>query len=77
MENKYHNYTVENIQRKGEIACYKQFLLFSQCFPQQYIFSVSKCSIVGNGLNKNHIYEKIHSNIRQWVYSKNISKNKV
>ena len=25
--------------RKGEIACYKQFLLFSQCFPQLYIFS--------------------------------------
>ena len=25
---------VENIVRKGEIACYKQFLLFSQCFPQ-------------------------------------------
>ena len=23
---------VENIARKGEIACYKQFLLFSQCF---------------------------------------------
>ena len=28
--------------RKGEIACYKQFLLFSQCFPQRYIFSVLK-----------------------------------
>ena len=24
---------VENIMRKGEIACSKQFLLFSQCFP--------------------------------------------
>ena len=33
--------------RKGEIACYKQFLLFSNCFPQLYIFSASKC---GNGL---------------------------
>ena len=32
-------YRVENIVRKGEIACYKQFLLFSQCFPQLYIFS--------------------------------------
>ena len=39
-------YRVENIARKGEIACYKQFLLFSQCFPQLYIFSASKCSIV-------------------------------
>ena len=26
------SYRVENIVRKGEIACYKQFLLFSQCF---------------------------------------------
>ena len=32
--------------RKGEIACYKQFLLFLQCFPQLYIFSASKCGIV-------------------------------
>ena len=24
---------VENIVRKGEIACSRQFLLFSQCFP--------------------------------------------
>ena len=37
---------VENIVRKGEIACYKQFLLFSHCFPQLYNFSVSKCGIV-------------------------------
>ena len=28
---------VENIVRKGEIACHKQVLLFSQCFPQLYI----------------------------------------
>ena len=27
-------YKVENIVRKGEMACYKQFLLFSQCFQQ-------------------------------------------
>ena len=30
---------VENIVRKGEIACYKRFLLFSPCFPQLYIFN--------------------------------------
>ena len=44
---------VENIGRKREIACYKQFLLFSQCFPQLYIFSASKCqndALCGNGL---------------------------
>ena len=37
---------VENIVRKGEVACYKQFLLFSQCFPQLYVFSASKCGIL-------------------------------
>ena len=36
----------QNIVRKGEIACSKQFLLFSQCFPQLYIFSPSECGIV-------------------------------
>ena len=39
-------YRVENIVRKGEIACNKQYLLFSQCFPQLYIYSESKCGIV-------------------------------
>ena len=32
--------------RKREIACYKQFLLFSQCFLQLYILSASECDIV-------------------------------
>ena len=36
--------------RKGEIACYKQFLLFSQCFPKLYIFRVSNAAWCGNGL---------------------------
>ena len=44
-------YWVENIMRKGEIACNKQFLLFSQCFPQLYIFSASKCGIVWQWIN--------------------------
>ena len=36
--------------RKGEIAWYKQFLLFSQCFPQLYIFNSVKmhhCVVIG------------------------------
>ena len=37
--------------RKGEITCYKQFLLFSQCFPQLYIFSESKCGIMWYWIN--------------------------
>ena len=42
---------MEKITRKGETACYDQFFLFSQCFPQLYIFTASKCGIVdGNGL---------------------------
>ena len=41
-------YRVKNIVRKGEIACYKQFLLFSQCFPQ--LFILNKCE------NPTHIF---------------------
>ena len=41
---------VENIVRKGEIACYKQFLLFSQCFPQLCILTVSNAALCGDGL---------------------------
>ena len=44
--------------RKGEIACYKQFLLFSQCFPHLYIYSVSKCWFCGYGF--------IH--MQQWIF---------
>ena len=48
-------YTLENTVRKGEIACYKQFLLFSQFFPQLYIFSASKCGIVWLWVNRKNI----------------------
>ena len=45
-------YRVENMVRKGEIACYKQFLLFSQCFPQLYISLVREnVALCGNNLN--------------------------
>ena len=40
------SYKVENIVRRGEIAFYKQFLLFLQCFPHLYIFSAPECGIV-------------------------------
>ena len=39
-------FRVKNIVRKGEIACYKQFLLLSKCFPQLYIFCALKCGLV-------------------------------
>ena len=38
-------YSIENIVRKGGLPCYKQFLLFSQWFPQLHIFRASKCRI--------------------------------
>ena len=38
--------TLENIVRKGEIACNKQFLLFSQCFlPYMTLIFHFKCSL--------------------------------
>ena len=40
------SYRVENNVRNGKIACNKQFFLFSQCFPQLYIFSGSERGIV-------------------------------
>ena len=46
----YVSYRVENIMRKGEIACYKQFLLFSQCFLQHKFLGRQKASLCRNGL---------------------------
>ena len=46
--------------RKEEIACNKQFLLFSQCLPQLDIFSASKYGIVRlwvNSLPNNKIFD--------------------
>ena len=43
-------YRVENIVRKGEIACLKQFLLFSRCFLQLYYLKYIKmrhCVVIG------------------------------
>ena len=37
---------VENTGGKGEIACYKQFLLFPQCFQKACFPGASKCVIV-------------------------------
>ena len=42
---------VENIAGKGEIACYKQFLLFSQCFQKACFPGVSKGVIVLEWVN--------------------------
>ena len=42
-------YRVENIVRKGEIACYKQFLFFSQCFPSYISLVRQNAVLCGNG----------------------------
>ena len=44
-------YRVENIMRKGEIACYKQFLLFSQCFNSYISLMHQNAALCGNGSN--------------------------
>ena len=42
---------VENIVRKGEIACYEQFLLFPQCFQKACFPGASKSVIVWEWVN--------------------------
>ena len=50
-------YRVENNVRTGEIACDKQFLLFSQCFPR-YKFLVHQNGVLcGNGLTIHWVTE--------------------
>ena len=44
-------YRVENILRKEKIACYKQFPIFSQCYPQLYLISRQNAALCGKGLN--------------------------
>ena len=51
---------VENIVGKGEIACYKQFLLFPQCFrktfpPLQYMTSENQ-GLFGKGLSDRALF---------------------
>ena len=53
-------YRVEYIVRKGEIACNKQFLLFSQCFPQLYTLESQNVALCGNGLiTKSHKNDRL------------------
>ena len=42
---------VENTAGKGEIACYKQFLLFPQCFQKACFTGASKGVIVWEWVN--------------------------
>ena len=40
---------LENTQGKGEIACYKQFLLFPQCFQDLYCRHLKTMVCLGKG----------------------------
>ena len=44
-------YLVENTVRKGEIACYKQFLFFPQCFQNTCTADTSKPGLVLERIN--------------------------
>ena len=53
---------VENIEGKGEIACYEQFLLFPQCIQKLVLQTRKNQGLFGKGLKcflpnhpKNHI----------------------
>ena len=48
-------YRVDNIVRKGEIACYKQFLLFSLFSTAIYLYCVKMqhCVVMGSLLRQN------------------------
>ena len=61
---------VENIVRKGEIACYKQFLLFSQCFLQLSLVC-QNAALCGNGLK----FEGLKT--WEWIWNMIIIANKI
>ena len=46
---------VENNVGKGEIACYKQFLLFPQCFQKASFPGRQKVSLCGIGLRESQL----------------------
>ena len=62
---------VENIARKGETACYKQFLLFSQCFLQLYIFS----GIVWYWVRESSVIKEEIARTKQFLLSKHCFKS--
>ena len=57
---------VENIARKGEIACYKQFLLFSQFFHSYISLVRRNAALCGNGLR--HKFQLSSTNAQLFPY---------
>ena len=52
----------ENTVAKGEIACYKQFLLFPQCFQKACFLEVSKGVIVWEWVKAGGLLLQVVSN---------------
>ena len=57
--------------RKAETACYKQFLVFLQCFPQLHIFSASKYGIAWNWVKPYDKHEKMNCSSETCIELKN------
>ena len=53
---------VENTGEKGEIACYKQFLHFPQCFQKACFPEASKCVIAWEWVKCCHHLKNLKSN---------------
>ena len=65
---------VENTMGKGEIACYKQFLLLPQCFQKACFPGASKGVIVWEWLKK-LLHTKFHRNVPEIDFSSSLQKN--
>ena len=57
-------YRVENKERKGEIACYKQFPLFSQCFHSYISLVQQNAALCGNGIKGNIMRCRVNQTYR-------------
>ena len=69
-------YSVENIVRKGEIACYKQFLLSHNVF-HSYISSVHQNALLcGNGLTLSQTGPGFNISIENTIGKEKIARNK-
>ena len=69
---------VENTVEKTEIACYKQFLLFPQCFQKACLPGASKGVIVWewvNLLTSDNIIFMDWSNLKAFANNKNVTEN--
>ena len=60
-------YRVENVMRKGEIACYKQFLLFSQSYIVENIVRKGEIACSSNFSFSHNVFHSYISLVLQNV----------